>query len=138
MKLEYAIFATSALVRPENGVFSILDGGITGLIAEGLPATIPRLGLLVKASFTDEEAARELWGKAIVQAPNGDVLEPIVQIQLRPGHTKYKLPVAHFTTAFGFDGMAITMTGDHIFRVFVNDELLSESILTILVKGDEQ
>src|SRR5437868_1019848 len=111
MRIEYAIFATSAVIREADGLFSMLDGGIVRLHAREFPANCRNLALLVRLYLESGES--EMQHRCVAKAfgPDGNQVFPDLMVQIRTISAKPNWFTAHFL----FDGFPLEKPGEYVF-----------------------
>src|SRR5262245_37244472 len=87
MKVEYSIFAYSAILTPD-GLFSLLGGGIEWVTAKSLPAVCRSLVLLVRLSLEPSEWSTTHECVVKVFDPDGNSLPPELVVTVKPTPNK--------------------------------------------------
>jgi len=134
MKLDFALFANHAVVRPD-GLFSMLDGGIVELEATSIPAMCPNLSLMARFSFDADECGKEHKCVVKVTSPSGNVLEPDAAIVLKPTlNTRHPSIRSTFTAHFGYDRFACQEAGTYRFSFHVGESFVGDATLEATLK----
>lgn len=118
MKLDFAFFCNHATVA-SNGLFYVLEGGITTIQPEGFPAICPTLFLVTRLSFIPEERGAEFVCVAKVTVPDGAFPIPDSQLTVVPPLAESQA-VPTFTAIYGFNNFVMGLPGMYRFRIFLD------------------
>jgi hypothetical protein len=126
MKMDFAIFATHATIR-QDGVFSLLDGGIAWIEAYSFPAVCLNLSVLAKFAFAPAECGHTYECILKVKSPDGNTLEPKLSVMLNPVHNKrHPENPSSFTAHYLCDRFYLEGAGFYHFAFYVGDLCLGE------------
>ncbi len=135
MKLDFAIFADSAILA-DNGLFSLLGGGIEWIEAPALPATCQHLVLLARFSFEAGECGKNYECVVEVTDPGGNVLTPNLSVTLKPAaNPTHPESPSTFTARYGYDGFTMEHVGRYRFRFVIGDLSPGDAALEARVRA---
>lgn len=126
MKLDFAMFANSAMLSP-NGLFGVLDGGLEWVMTSSFPALCPNLVLLARVSFAPDECGKQYDCVVKVTSPDGSPLEPDLVVSLKPlANKRHADRPSTFTAHYRYDRFAFQKAGFHRFCFFIGEVSLGE------------
>ena len=135
MKLDFAIFGVSAVIQ-QNGLFSLLSGGMAWVAAKSFPAKCNQLVLLGRFSFEPDECGKEYACRVKVSSPTGDLLSPDLSVILKPIiHSRNIKSGNTFVALYNYDGFHFQSEGVHTFEFSVEDVSLGSLTLEAITEG---
>lgn len=134
MKLDFAIFAFHASVRPD-GLFSVLEGGLAWITAPGFPAATDTLALLARIGFDPNECGRQYTCKLKIELPSGDIEIPEMVVAVNPVLHPYRVP-QNYTALFRFGTFVFPVAGLYRFGIFVDDNRVGDAVLEAIEESN--
>ena len=129
MKPLFSFFAESVFVQ-DDGIFSVLRGGLDKLVAPELPATASHLVLLVRIRFEPGECDKVHQCVVKVFDPEGNQMTPDLTASVIPFvDVKHPEKPNSMTLQFLYDNFTVRFPGFHVFQLFVDGNLICESAL---------
>ena len=131
MKLDFAIFANHATVAA-NGLFSLLEGGVTTFSISKIPAVCPTLCLVARFSFEANECENVFPCVVKVASPTARHLSPDLTAELKPRRSSFHGPYT-ITTLYTYNGFELMEVGVYRFTFFLGEVALGEASLEVQV-----
>ena len=132
MKLDFAFLAEAAVVNPQ-GIFNVLNGGLTQALSRAFPSILPPMSLIARLHFDRDECDKSHHAIVTVFDPNRvclfqselDVNAPIHQYHPATGNT--------FLAKFGFSSIETRMPGRSVCALAVDGLELGEVPFDIIL-----
>lgn len=136
MRLD-AFLTADALATPGDGKFYMHGGGLTRVMAPGLPFTVPQLGVFVRLELTPDEMRAGFKLQLALKDPYGNDALPFPELdapaaeppELLEGEPNFII------LAVNIGGVAFVYEGLHRFELTVGDVFIGSSVLAVIVAG---
>src|SRR5438046_1602080 len=112
MRIAYTIFGHSALLT-QDGLFSVLGGGVEWITAKKFPATADHLFMIVRLMLEPAECGTPRECTVSVTAPDGSTLTPSLVVVVNGVLNGVKPErESSFSAHFCYDGFTFPVPGD--------------------------
>lgn len=137
MQIVFSLFCEAAKVTSE-GLFSVLDGGIDGIIVPRFPITVPHLFLITRVEFEPNEVGQSHEITVRTSGPNGGQFAGPMQLKMDAKSTEYRTDgKTNYTARFDLSRTTIFEPGDHTFRYFVGETAIGQATLNFALRKSE-
>lgn len=135
MELKYAFFASFADVAPD-GRFSVIGGGVDGMLVPLIPVVIPSIAILVNVQFLPAECGVDYGLRVMVSTEGLPDVYIDANANLSPRHAPHDSPESDpvsVKAALNFYGLPVVVEKPIRFALLVNDRPIGGLSLGIKV-----